>query len=220
MLNGCVAESASPTTVTEGDVGACAMTLNRALKVALYDASGNALTSGDITFGTTTFTEATSTGPGIGAVRNDTLDSLVNTTNEWAPLAVDAIGALWTRRIDPCSGIAKTYYVVDIATSGTVEIANAVASQYFYICSVNLVTNATNAVVIAEDDTDGCGSISAGVTGGTTAAEGWTFAANGGLAQGNGDSAIAKTTTANRYLCILTSASTQLSGTISYVSAP
>jgi hypothetical protein len=75
-------------------------------------------------------------------------------------------------------------------------------------------------VVIAEDDTDGCGSISAGVTGGTTAGEGYNFAANGGRTIGNGNGSIAKTTTANRYLCILTSAATQLSGVISFVSAP
>jgi hypothetical protein len=36
-----VAESASPTTVTEGDLGVTAMTINRALKTALFDADGN-----------------------------------------------------------------------------------------------------------------------------------------------------------------------------------
>ncbi len=41
---GGVAESAAPTTVTEGDFGWFAMTLNRALKVAIFDTSGNAVT--------------------------------------------------------------------------------------------------------------------------------------------------------------------------------
>ena len=123
--------------------------------------------------------------------------------------------------IDPCQREAKTFYYVDVATATTVEIANSVASEFFYICSVNLVTAAANNVLIAEDDTDGCGSLSAGVSsGGTTAAEGWNFAANGGLTLGNGASAVMKTTTAARYFCLITSAATQLSGVISYVSAP
>lgn len=45
--------------------------------------------------GTTTYTEATSTGVIIGAVRNDTLAALADTDNEIAPLQVNNIGALW-----------------------------------------------------------------------------------------------------------------------------
>jgi hypothetical protein len=53
-LAGCVAESVSPTTVTEGDMGACAMTLNRAVKVTLYAPDGTPLTpADDATQGTT-----------------------------------------------------------------------------------------------------------------------------------------------------------------------
>jgi hypothetical protein len=133
---------------------------------------------------------------------------------------LDTNSYLYTRFIDPCSGVVKTYVPIDIVTATTVELANAVASEFFYICGVNLVSAGANAVVIAEDDTDTCSSISAGVTGGVTAAEGWTFAANGGNAMGNGLCTIAKTTTANRYLCILTSQAVQLSGSISFVSAP
>jgi hypothetical protein len=43
---GGVAESASPTTVTEGDFGWAAITLNRALKVTLYTAAGSEITTG------------------------------------------------------------------------------------------------------------------------------------------------------------------------------
>jgi hypothetical protein len=57
-------------------------------------------------------------------------------------------------------------------------------------------------------------------SGGTTAAEGWNFAANGGLTQGDGSSAIMRTSTANRSICIITSAAVQLSGVITYVTAP
>lgn len=164
----------------------------------------------------------TAAGTGIYAmgVRRDTPASSAGTTGDNVMAAFDAIGQMWTRMRDPCSGVAKTYVVIDIVTATTVELANAVAGEFFYICSVNLVTAGANNVVIAEDDTDGCGSPSAGVTGGVTAAEGWNFLANSGIVAGGGNGAIAKTTTAERYLCLLTSAAVQLSGSISFVSAP
>lgn len=51
--------------------------------------------SAEYVLGTATYTEATSAGVGIAAVRNDTLAALANTDNEWAPLQVDASGALY-----------------------------------------------------------------------------------------------------------------------------
>lgn len=206
------------TACTDGDVCTAGITAQRTVKMTPFTSAGVELSPA--TFGTTTYTETTTTGSAVGGVRNDALAALAGTDNEIAPFQFDALGALWSRFLDPCSGVAKTFFVVDIVTATTVEIANAVASEFFYICSIDLHTNAANNVVIAEDDTDGCGSISAGVTGGTTAGEGYNFGANGGRTLGNGLGTVAKTTTANRYLCILTSAATQLSGSISYVSAP
>lgn len=121
---------------------------------------------------------------------------------------------------DPCDGSAKTVHVVNMSTATTVEIANAVSGQFFYICSINLVAAGAQTVAIVEDDTDGVGSPTAGLNGGTTAATGWSFAANGGIALGNGGSTVMKTGTANRYLGIITGQAVQLSGTITYVSAP
>lgn len=145
-----------------------------------------------------------------------TLDNAIGTNGIKIRASDDsAIGAT----ADPCDGARKTTVPIDIVTATTVELANAVASEFFWICSIDLHTNAANNVTIAEDDTDGCGSPSAGVTGGVTAAEGYNFAANGGRTLGNGNGTVARTTTANRYLCILTSAATQLSGSITFVSA-
>jgi hypothetical protein len=50
----------------------------------------------DKVFGTDTYTEATTTGPVVGGIRNDTLDSLANTTNEATPFGFTAEGAAWT----------------------------------------------------------------------------------------------------------------------------
>lgn len=124
--------------------------------------------------------------------------------------------------VDPCAREARTVFRVDIVTATTTEIAAATASEFYYVCSINLVTAAANNVIIVEDDTaTNCPSPTAGVSsGGTTAAEGWNFAANGGIVVGTGSNWIMKTGTANRSFCIITSAATQLSGTITYVSAP
>lgn len=122
--------------------------------------------------------------------------------------------------VDPCQREARTVFPVDIVTATTTEIANAVAGEFFYICSINLVAGGATNVAIVEDDTDACATPTAGLNGGVTAAEGWNFAANGGLTQGNGLGWVMKTGTANRYLCFITSAAEQLSGTITYVSAP
>jgi hypothetical protein len=120
--------------------------------------------------------------------------------------------------VDPCTYKAKTYYVVNMATATTNEIANAVTGEYWHICSVNLVAAGAQTVSIGEDDTDGCGSITAGIFGGATAATGWSFAANGGIALGDGLGTVGKSATAARYLCIITGQAQQISGTISYVS--
>ena len=135
-------------------------------------------------------------------------------------LGTSALGALYTATVDPCSYKAKSYFVVNFAAATVQEIANAVASEFWYICSINLVTAAANNVILASDDTDACPSLTAGLNGGTTAATGWNFAANGGIALGNGESTVMKSATANHYLCMLPSAATQLSGTVAYVSAP
>ena len=66
-------------------------------------------TTGDdsiVTLGTTTYSETSSKGTGIGAVRNDVLASLADTDNEWTPLQVNASGALY----------------IDVADGGTLEV--------------------------------------------------------------------------------------------------
>lgn len=121
----------SPSSVTDGDVGAVGITQTRALRtvvegtaavsnagltelaaaingssqldvniaasnatVAVSNAGLTAINGATATLGTSTYTEATTTGVVIGAVRRDADTTLVNTTNEVAPLIVDANGYL------------------------------------------------------------------------------------------------------------------------------
>lgn len=126
---------------------------------------------------------------------------------------------------DPCFfGSSKLYLPIDIVTATTTEITPSLpgASTHYYVCSVSLFVAAANNVALVEDDSDGCGSTSAGVMGGNAAGEGWVFGLTTGTAfnVGSGMGAIARTTTANRVLCLITSTTAQVSGSITVVAAP
>lgn len=158
-----------------------------------------------------------------GSVRRDTAASSATTAGDNATINTDALGLAWTRQLDPCSGVAKTYIPIDIVTATTTEITPSLAgaSNHYYVCSINLgPTAGAQNVALVDDDSDNCASVTSGVAGGTTAGEGWNAAANGGLAFGNGGSSIARTNGTNRVLCLVTSAAVQVSGVITVVAAP
>jgi hypothetical protein len=69
-----------------------------------------------VVLGTATYTEATSVGLSIGAVRRDADTTLVGTTNEWGPLQMDANGRL---KVEAFSGEALP--VTDNGSSLTVD---------------------------------------------------------------------------------------------------
>lgn len=141
---------------------------------------------------------------------------------DYSTFNVDALGLLWTRSLDPCSGVAKTTIPISIATATTTELTSALAgaSTNYYVCSINLVAAAAQTLALADDDTDNCASVTAGMAGGTTAAAGWSFGANGGIVLGNGSSTVLKTNGTNRVICAVTGQAAQISGTIVVVAAP
>lgn len=106
---------------------------------------------------------------------------------------------------------------VSMSTATTTQIvAISGTAGRTYICSINLVAAAADNVALISGSGTNCASNVAGLAGGTTAATGWNFAANGGLTQGSGLGMIYKTVTTNNEICLVTSAATQLSGTITY----
>lgn len=157
-----------------------------------------------------------------GSVRRDTAASSAGAAGDNATINTDANGLLWSRTLDPCTALAKTFIPINITTATTTELTPSLAgaSTNYYVCSLNLVTAAANNVALADDDTDNCASVTSGLAGGTTAGSGWNLAANGGLTFGNGAGSVFKTNGANRVLCLVTSAATQLSGSITVVAAP
>lgn len=119
---------------------------------------------------------------------------------------------------DPCMSNAKVF--VGIGQTASATVITGTSAKKLYICSINLVAaDAENVGVVEGTGTvcaTGIGTVP-GLNAGTTAANGWNFAANGGLAFGSGIASIAATTVNADNLCILQSASGRVSGGISYV---
>lgn len=125
------------------------------------------------------------------------------------------------RILDPCESIAQTSTPISITTATTTRIVAPSASNKTYICAMFLTSAAADNVGIVEGTGGTCGTGTAGVIGGTTAANGPNFAANGGvLLQAGGKTAVAYTAGTNVDLCLITSAATPLAGVIKYVQAP
>lgn len=74
------------------------------------------------TLGTDTYTEATTKGSVIGAVRRDADTTLVDTTNEVAPLQVDANGRL---KVEAFSGEALPVTLTSTTVTGTVAVTQS-----------------------------------------------------------------------------------------------
>lgn len=74
------------------------------------------------TLGTTTYTEAATKGSIIGAVRRDADTTLVDTTNEVAPLQVDARGAL---KVEAFSGETLPVSLTSTTVTGTVAVTQS-----------------------------------------------------------------------------------------------
>lgn len=112
--------------------------------------------------------------------------------------------------------VCDHWTAINLASTTATTIITGVASKQTYICSINLVAGAAVNVALIEGTTSTCGTGTAGMAGGTTAATGWNFAANGGLTEGSGIGAIFRTATAADNVCLLASATSQLSGNVSW----
>jgi hypothetical protein len=119
--------------------------------------------------------------------------------------------------VDPCKAHAKLF--ASISQTGSTQLVAGTASKKIYVCSIHVVAAVATNVAVVEGTGTVCGTSGAGVGGfgGATAATGWNFAANGGIALGNGDSSLGAEGTSGDNLCIFNSGSGQISGGISYV---
>lgn len=119
---------------------------------------------------------------------------------------------------DPCSVTAATILPFTIPTNTTTNILAGTAAQKIYVCYLYMQTGLANNVALIEGTTGGtCGSGTAALVGGVTAATGLLNAANSGQAFGNGGFTVLQTQTNNNDICAITSASGPLSGVLKYV---
>jgi hypothetical protein len=112
--------------------------------------------------------------------------------------------------------VSDTYKNINIATATTTLLVTGVSGRQVRIGSLHLVTTLANNVALIEGTGATCGTGTAGMAGGTTAASGYNFAANGGLTIGSGLGTVMQTATTGDSVCIVTSAATQLSGGLQY----
>lgn len=134
-------DDASSTACVENDGCVARVTENRAIHVNLRSAAGAELTPAtDATFGTSTYTETSSTGPIVGGIRNDTLDALSNTNNEVAPLATSAEGALWTAPSATTNGGCTPHSIISANTVNETAI-KASAGQLYFLNVTNIGAN-------------------------------------------------------------------------------
>lgn len=118
---------------------------------------------------------------------------------------------------EPCQTQTKTYTPINISASGTdsTPIVAGASGKKTYVCQLILNNNAADNVAVVEATTaTSCATVTAGIWGGTTAAAGFNFSANGGVSLGSGGFYVGKTATNNDDICIITSAATQLTGGI------
>jgi hypothetical protein len=112
--------------------------------------------------------------------------------------------------------VSDTYAAINISTATTTRIVTGVSGRQVRIGAQHMVTALANNVAWIEGTGATCGTGTAGMAGGTSAASGYNFAANGGISEGAGFGTVLATVTSGDSVCIVTSASTQLSGGISY----
>jgi len=119
--------------------------------------------------------------------------------------------------VDPCKAQTKLY--ASISQTANTQLVTGSASKKIFVCSIHVVAAAATNVAVVEGTGSVCATGTAGLSGfgGATAATGWNFAANGGIALGNGDSSLGAEGTSGDNLCIFNSGAGQVSGGISYV---
>lgn len=191
---------------TDGDYEPCAVDASGRVHVSanLNTIGGNAISTG---IGAT----------GTGVQRVAPVSS--STTGAAPPAAGSYIvglgsGATGGFLIGPT--VADSFVNINVSTATTTLLVTGVSGRHVRISALNLVTAGANNVALISGTGATCGTGTTGMNGGTTAASGWNFPDNGGIAQGSGIGTINRTNATGDSVCIVTSAATQLSGRLAY----
>lgn len=142
-----------------------------------------------------------------------------------APQAVTQSSGPWASNVtqiagsavvaDPCQVNARSSVNINLTASG--QLITGTSGKQTYVCSMDIITASAQNIALVEGTGTVCATGIAGMAGGTTAATGWNFAANGGLVKGVGSNWVFKTATAADNVCLLLSGTGQTSGSVQYV---
>ncbi len=164
-----------------------------------------------------TATLAAETTKVIGTVNQGTSPWVVSGTVTATPTGTYTVA---TAAADPCQSIVAAYTPISMTSATTLRIVAPTSAKRTYVCYLFMLSAIANNVAIVEGTGGTCGSSTAGIVGGTTAANGINLAANSGAVfQAGGNVAIATAGT-NVDLCLITSAAGPLAGHIKWVQAP
>jgi hypothetical protein len=180
----------------------------------LYDAAGSALTlAADKTEDVQE--SGGDTGPLVLGVRRDALVSSSNLSGDFSTFNFNNRGALWTSFDDPCTSEAKTTDPFSLTARGVIIAATAAKKNY--ICAIAIVAGTAEIANIVEGTGTTCQTSTAALVGSTTAANGLSFAANGGAMIGTGLGAVVNGKTSNVDTCLVPSGSNRLAGFVTWV---
>jgi hypothetical protein len=166
---------------------------------------------------------ALSTGPqmmGYGSTSVPTAVTAADAVRAWYTLNGAAVvrqtDGTNLRALDPCETATKTTTAFSVAADA--ELVDGNASVKTYVCAITFVASAAEVVSIVEGDDGGtCGTNEAALLGNTTDANGMSFAANGGLALGNGAATVLNGITAAADVCITLSGTNRVAGSVTWV---
>jgi hypothetical protein len=135
---------------TGGDIAIQAKTTTGAMYVHI-DSSDVTQSITEYTLGTSTYTEATSKGSILAAVRNDTLATLANTDNELAPLQIDANGALYVAQIPSRHPDAFQVTITSADAQSATTVKAKTASKNIYIADLIISTDTAMNLQLQDD---------------------------------------------------------------------
>lgn len=115
--------------------------------------------------------------------------------------------------------VCDNYKPLSISADTQVVTAGS-ANMFIYVCSIGVVAGTADNFSVVEGTGATCGTNTAAVIGGTTAATGMILAINNNFNLGSGSGAIAKTAVAGDNVCILRSSAGPLSGVMAWTAQP
>jgi hypothetical protein len=161
--------------------------------------------AGDVTLGAKADAKSTAT--------DTTAVTLMSVAKEMS-FQLQAIAALAST--DPCSGVLTTPVDLHLASTTVTQLIAATSAKKNYICSMDIVVGGTAEIIsLVEGDSGGanCGTNKTAVWGSATAASGFPFGANGGIARSKTITGIGT----NKNTCVQSSGSNAFTIHIEYV---